>query len=68
MDLDGKDIEKKVRASGGDAVYSHPDVTRGDAWQRAVDLAESRCGKLDILVNNAGIARGASIEQTSEEL
>ncbi len=68
MDQVGKDVEAKVRASGGDAIYSHLDVTRDDDWQRVVDLAKSRYGKLDILVNNAGIARGASIEETSEEL
>ena len=68
LDQQGKDVEAKVLATGGDAVYSHLDVTRDDDWQQAVNLAESRYGKLDILVNNAGIARGASIEETSEEL
>jgi len=68
LDQEGRDVETKVRAAGGDAVYSHLDVTRDDDWQRAVDLAESRYGKLDVLVNNAGIARGGSIEETSEEL
>ena len=68
LDQEGKDVEAKVLATDGDAVYSHLDVTRDDDWQEAVDLAESRYGKLDVLVNNAGIARGASIEETSEEL
>lgn len=68
LDQEGKDVETKIRASGGEAVYSRLDVTRDDDWQRAVDLAESRYGKLDVLVNNAGIARGGSIEETSEEL
>ena len=66
LDQEGKDVEAKVQASGGDAVFSHLDVTRDDDWQKAIDLAESRWGKLDILVNNAGIARGGSIEETSE--
>ena len=68
LDSEGKDVEFKVRAAGGEAVYAHLDVTRDDEWQHAVDLAESRYGSLDILVNNAGIARGGSIEETSEEL
>ena len=68
LDQEGKDVEAKVQASGGDAVFSHLNVTRDDDWQKAIDLAESRWGKLDILVNNAGIARGGSIEETSEEL
>ena len=54
LDQEGKDVEAKVLAAGGDAVYSHLDVTRDDDWQEAVDLAESRYGKLDVLVNNAG--------------
>ena len=68
LDTEGKDVEIKVRSAGGEAVYAHLDVTRDDEWQHAVDLAESRYGSLDILVNNAGIARGGSIEETSEEL
>ena len=63
LDQEGKDVETKVQASGGDAVFSHLDVTRDDDWQKAIDLAESRWGKLDILVNNAGIVRAAMIHK-----
>ena len=42
LDQEGKDVEAKVQALGGDVVYSHLDVTRDDDWQKAVDLAESR--------------------------
>ncbi|PKB72051.1 MAG: hypothetical protein BZY87_02245 [SAR202 cluster bacterium Io17-Chloro-G6] len=70
LDQEAQEVEARVLASGGDAVYSHLEVIGDDDWQRAVDQAESRYGNLDILVNNAGIARGGSIsiEETSEEL
>jgi cyclopentanol dehydrogenase len=41
-------------------------VTQVQDWQRAVQTAESRYGRLDILVNNAGIVIRGSIEETSE--
>ena len=37
LDQEGKDVEAKVLATGGDAVYSHLDVTRDDDWQKAID-------------------------------
>lgn len=51
----GRQVEAEIRAAGGEAVYVHLDVTREADWQRAVDEALRRYGKLDILVNNAGI-------------
>jgi NAD(P)-dependent dehydrogenase (short-subunit alcohol dehydrogenase family) len=41
-------------------------VTQVQDWQRAVQTAESRYGRLDILVNNAGITIRGTIEETSE--
>jgi len=48
---------------GSAPAASHPqvvpveaDVAQADDWQRAVELARSRFGRLDILVNNAGIS------------
>ena len=42
-------------------------MTRDSDWRRAVELAESKHGKLDVLVNNAGIVICKSIEDTTEE-
>jgi NAD(P)-dependent dehydrogenase (short-subunit alcohol dehydrogenase family) len=54
-DDDGKKVEAAIRAGGGDATYVHLDVTNEGDWQRAVETATSRYGKLDILINNAAI-------------
>jgi NAD(P)-dependent dehydrogenase (short-subunit alcohol dehydrogenase family) len=66
LDDDGKRVEEEIRARGGEAIYVHLDVTQAQDWQRAVQTAESRHGKLDILVNNAGIAIRGTIEETTE--
>jgi NAD(P)-dependent dehydrogenase (short-subunit alcohol dehydrogenase family) len=66
LDDDGKHVEEEIRAQGGDAIYVHLDVTQAQDWQRAVQTAESRYGRLDILVNNAGITIHGTIEETSE--
>jgi NAD(P)-dependent dehydrogenase (short-subunit alcohol dehydrogenase family) len=66
LDDEGKHVEQEIRTQGGIAIYVHLDVTHAQDWQRAVQTAESRFGRLDILVNNAGIAIRGSIEETSE--
>jgi NAD(P)-dependent dehydrogenase (short-subunit alcohol dehydrogenase family) len=65
---DGKRVEQEIRQAGGEATYVHLNVTSEADWQRAVDTAVSRYGKLDILVNNAGILRRQAIEETSKAL
>lgn len=44
-----------VEELGDRAVYVHQDVTDQAAWDRIVELALSRFGRLDGLVNNAGV-------------
>jgi NAD(P)-dependent dehydrogenase (short-subunit alcohol dehydrogenase family) len=66
LDDDGKHVEEEIRMQGGKTIYVHLDVTQAQDWQRAVQTAESRYGRLDILVNNAGIAIHGTIEETSE--
>jgi NAD(P)-dependent dehydrogenase (short-subunit alcohol dehydrogenase family) len=68
LDEAGAQIEADIRAAGGEAVYVHLDVTSEADWQRAVQTAVSRFGKLDTLVNNAGIIiPRVAIEERSEE-
>ena len=68
LDEAGAQVEADIRAAGGEAVYAHLDVTSEADWQRAVQTAVSRFGKLDILVNNAGIIiPRVAIEERSEQ-
>ena len=56
LDDDGKMVEAEINETGGDVTYVNLDVTDEASWQRAVDAAVERYGKVDILVNNAGVA------------
>jgi 3alpha(or 20beta)-hydroxysteroid dehydrogenase len=68
-DAEGQKVEAGIRDTGGDAVYVHLDVTSEADWQKAVQTAVGRYGKLDILINNAGIVipRVPIDERTVEE-
>ena len=64
---EGEAVEADIRAKGGEAAFVRLDVTSEADWQKAVDLAQSRFGKLNVLVNNAGIGGGNRIEDTTVE-
>ena len=66
-DQEGQQVETEIRELGGEATYTHLDVTREADWRSAIDTAVDRYGKLDILVNNAGIAIWKGVEDTTEE-
>ena len=66
-DQEGQQVEAQIRELGGEATYTHLDVTKEADWRSAVDTAVDRYGKLDILINNAGIAIWKGVEDTSEE-
>ena len=51
----GRAVVEAVNANGGEAVFVRLDVARQADWERAVDEAVSRFGKLTTLINNAGI-------------
>ncbi len=64
-DDDGRAVAEKL---GQAAHFVHLDVTDPDQWDRAVEAAVARFGRLDALVNNAGIVkvgplRGSSISE-----
>ena len=67
LDTEGRQVEAEINETGGECVFVHLDVTQESEWQRAVETAVSRFGKLDVLVNNAGIVRRTSLEDTSIE-
>lgn len=65
LDELGEQVAGEIGARGQDAVYLHLDVASVADWQRAVDAAEQRFGKVDVLVNNAAIVLRKDIEQTT---
>src|ERR1700759_168278 len=54
LDSEGDAVAEKL---GESASFIHLDVANPDQWDRAVDAAVNRFGRLDALVNNAGIVK-----------
>src|ERR1051325_8897923 len=50
-----KDLQRKIEASGGQAMSVEADVLDRGAMTRAFDAAEQAFGTVTILINNAGI-------------
>ena len=54
----GKRVESDITAkdypSGGSSIFVEHNVTKKEDWEKALDIAKSKFGKLDIVVNNAG--------------
>lgn len=67
LEMEGTKVAADIAEHGGEAVFVRLDVTREEDWQRAVDLAVSRFGKLTTLVNNAGILRRGTVEETTAD-
>jgi NAD(P)-dependent dehydrogenase (short-subunit alcohol dehydrogenase family) len=67
LEEEGKQVVAGINEVGGEAIFVQLDVTNEAAWQRAVETAVARFGKLDILVNNAGISGSAGADLMSSE-
>jgi NAD(P)-dependent dehydrogenase (short-subunit alcohol dehydrogenase family) len=65
LEREGKAVEGRIRAAGGEATFARLDVTSEQEWADAVATVERLYGKLDVLVNNAGIGGGRRIEDTT---
>jgi 3-oxoacyl-[acyl-carrier protein] reductase len=54
----GKRVEQEIESAKsegtGSAVFLEFDCTKKDAWDKGLELAKERFGKLDIVCNNAG--------------
>jgi NAD(P)-dependent dehydrogenase (short-subunit alcohol dehydrogenase family) len=51
----GEKLADEIRRTGGQALYTHCEVTDYDQLQRAIDASVAAFGGLDVLHNNAGI-------------
>lgn len=67
LEDDGRKLEAEVQQTGGEAMFLRTDVTSEADWQRLVDAAVARFGKLDILVNNAGLSSTSEADPMSTE-
>lgn len=66
-DLNVAGGESVAREIGEAALFVELDVTKEDAWKRAIAETVARFGRLDVLVNNAGVVVVATIEDTTIE-
>ena len=62
-----RDVEQKLRETGGETLTIEADLSREDEAQRAVKQAIEAFGGIDILVNSAGHLSNGTIENTSLE-
>nr|MDO8135765.1 glucose 1-dehydrogenase [Candidatus Njordarchaeum guaymaensis] len=60
-------VAKKIKDSGGSAIFVEGDVSNVEDAKRIVDKTIEAYGKIDILFNNAGIVIGGRIDNTSVE-
>jgi NAD(P)-dependent dehydrogenase (short-subunit alcohol dehydrogenase family) len=54
-DLAGRGTAELIKTHGGQAAYTHADVSKAADCEQMVAFAEKEFGKLNILFNNAGI-------------
>jgi 3alpha(or 20beta)-hydroxysteroid dehydrogenase len=62
LDDDGHAVAETLSES---AHFVHLDVTDPDQWDRAIEAAVTRFGRLDALVNNAGIVKVGALRGSS---
>ncbi|KAF2434647.1 putative alcohol dehydrogenase [Tothia fuscella] len=69
----GKRVESEIEAAKseghGSAMFLEFDVTKKQAWEKGLELAKEKFGKLDIVCNNAGTTyrKKPSIDVTEDE-
>src|SRR5262249_55665567 len=63
----GERTVAEIQQSGGEASFTHADVSRGDEIQKMIGFAVERYGRLDILVNNAHWEKPGSVLEVEEQ-
>lgn len=66
-DEPGRELVEEIRASGGEAIYQHCDVTDEEQVEALMAAAADAFGGIDILHNNAGIHESMLTENLSLE-
>ena len=57
-----EEVDKIIRAGGGEAIASANDVSNPEASEHLVQLVREHFGRVDILINNAAVCPCISIE------
>jgi NAD(P)-dependent dehydrogenase (short-subunit alcohol dehydrogenase family) len=68
MDPSGRGVAEAIAAAGGEAVFQGVDVRDFGQLVAAVEVAESRFGRLDTVVANAGTVGGSAVAHRLEDL
>lgn len=55
LNVEGQAVADAINNAGGEAMFSHLNVTDEKNWESVVADAVAKYGKLDVLVNNAGM-------------
>ena len=66
---EAREVERKIKASGGEASLVRGDVSDAGEVERMVGEIEDRYGRLDLLVNNAGsLIERRTLSEMTEDL
>lgn len=63
----GRQVEREIRAAGGEATYIRADVRSPEQVKSFVDTVARRYGRLDVALNNAGIQYAKPLVNTTLE-
>ncbi|MCU1298998.1 MAG: family oxidoreductase [Acidobacteriaceae bacterium] len=66
-ELLGQEVERQIKAAGGEAAYVRADVLMEDDVKRFVDQIFAKYGRLDVAFNNAGITIEKPLHEYSSE-
>ncbi|MCO1574164.1 SDR family oxidoreductase [Crossiella sp. SN42] len=63
----GRQVERGIRAAGGEATYTAADVRVAESVRQFVDAAVRKYGRVDIAFNNAGVQISSPLHQVTLE-
>lgn len=63
----GEKLVAELKSAGGQAVYSHCDVSKLEEVQASIDGAVSEFGRIDVLFNNAATSTGGYVADLDPE-